>query len=106
MKCWYRLYPELDKTGRLHFHGIIYKNNANYNKDLEMLKVKIGFICVKEITNESKWIRYCKKEFKTTKKILSIHKDITPLDNVGNMESYDILTYFIEKDNYTQPFEY
>jgi len=99
MKCWYELYPELDKTGRLHFHGVIYKNNSNYNLDLELLKKKIGFICVKEITNRQKWIKYCKKEFKTTKKLLSINKHISPLDFIGDIQSYDILSYFLEKDN-------
>lgn len=99
LKCWYSLYPELDKSGRLHFHGVIYKNHPSYNLDLELLRSRMGFICVKEITSEAKWRKYCRKEFKTTKKLLSIHKEITPLDNVGNTESIDILTYFINKDN-------
>lgn len=109
MKCWYELYPELDKTGRLHFHGIVYKNNPSYNLDLELLRSKIGFICVKEITNRQKWLKYCKKEFRTTKKLLSIYKAITPLNYIGDTKSYDIVSYYIEKgwygpDAWLQPY--
>lgn len=67
------LYPELamSETGlRLHFHGIIQNDDRlELFNDLEILK-KVCFIKVKEIVNESKWLKYCSKEWKITHKTL------------------------------------
>lgn len=94
MKCKFVLYPELDKTGRLHYHGYIYKSDIGYKEDLELLK-KIGYIKIKDISNNKGWLQYCKKEWKTTRKLLHRREPITNNDCIGLTDSYDLSKYGI-----------
>lgn len=88
------LYPELDKVGRLHYHGYIYKSDIGYKEDLEQLK-KIGYIKIKDICNDKGWLKYCRKEWKTTKKLLHRKEPITNNDCLGLTDSYDLSKYGI-----------
>lgn len=94
IKCKFILYPELDKSGRLHYHGYIYKSDIGYKEDLEVLK-KIGYIKIKDINNNKGWLQYCKKEWKTTKKLLYRKEPITNNDCLGLTDSYDLSKYGI-----------
>lgn len=79
------LYPETDLKGRLHFHGVIERNEDNiqdYNWTIKFLS-NWCFICVKEIKHFGKWILYCKKDFKVTRKILKIKSPITDRESNG-----------------------
>lgn len=73
----YTIYPELDNTGRLHYHGEVHINNDTNWKAYTcgMLKT-IGFIKVKSNPNGG-WKEYCKKEWDQTKQILKISEPIT-----------------------------
>lgn len=75
---YFVLYPEIDHTGRLHYHGYIQKKDIEiYLKDIDYIKRKIGFICVKDIKQSWKWSKYVLKEWNSTKKYLDIKKPIT-----------------------------
>lgn len=98
IKSKFVLYPELDKTGRLHYHGYIHKE-ISLKEDLEYIK-KLGFVKVKDIFDLGEWVKYCSKEWKFTKKMKNISgcyiwkKPINNDDCVIVMTSYDITTYF------------
>lgn len=94
IKCKFLLYPELDKTGRLHYHGYLYKSDINFKQDIEQLK-KIGYIKIKDICNDKGWLKYCRKEWKTTKKLLHRKEPITNNDCLGLTDSYDLSKYGI-----------
>lgn len=73
----YTIYPELDDTGRLHYHGTV--------KVYDMLKWKtntctllktLGFINVKSNPN-SGWDTYVTKEWEQTKKALDLAEPMT-----------------------------
>lgn len=79
------LYPETDLKGRLHYHGVIERNEdniKNYEWSIKFLS-NWCFICVKEIKNLGQWIKYCKKDFKITKKILKTKTPITDTELTG-----------------------
>lgn len=84
------LYPEFDKTGRLHYHGYMWKSETMV-EDLEVLKKELGFIkteipyidtiehsvCdLKVIKKVNGWDVYCKKEWIITRNILKLKKPI------------------------------
>ena len=50
---------ELDKAGRLHYHGIIYIPKGFYRKRLMVQGMSIK---LKEVTNKEGWIAYIHKE--------------------------------------------
>lgn len=91
IKVKYILYPEMDLKGRLHFHGILERNEENikaYNWTIKFLQ-NWCFICVKEITSMGNWIKYCKKEWKITKKLLRLKNPISnKLQNPINIFDY------------------
>lgn len=75
----YLIYPEFDKTGRLHYHGII---NLDHNQRVRFFKYAqfklklIGFNLIKPIDtfiDKLKWILYITKDWGTTKQILEIN---------------------------------
>lgn len=77
-KCckYFCLYPELDKTGRLHYHGVIKIHDSVkwFKQIMPKLKYELGFIMIKELKSfkdNLKWLVYCQKEFGTTRHILS-----------------------------------
>lgn len=98
VKSTFMLYPELDASGRLHYHGVIQKT-IKLKEDLEKIK-QLGFIKVKPISDYSGWMKYCSKEWKITKKAFKINNRYLikkPLNNddcVLDLGSYDITTYF------------
>lgn len=94
----FELYPELDNAGRLHFHGYIYKNSLTYPQDLNYMSA-IGFIKVKEIFDNRKWLKYCKKEWRTMKKLLHRAKPYTNIDCLHYNKSYDLERYGIYINN-------
>jgi len=94
----FELYPELDKLGRLHYHGILYKSSLDLKKDIEILK-KIGYIKIKDIDNIKGWTKYCKKEWKLTKKLLHRKGPLTNADCLGLSDSYDLSKYGIMSNN-------
>lgn len=85
------LYPELDIKGRLHYHGTVTKSEF-FREDLKVLQ-DIGYIKVKPVTNVQGWVKYCRKEWKLTKKILKIRRPIQPKDLINIRTSYDITSY-------------
>lgn len=91
------LYPELDIKGRLHYHGTVSKSEF-FREDLDIFQ-KIGFVKVKPISNLTYWLKYCRKEWKLTKKILKIKKPIQPKDLLDIRVCRDILDYFLDKSD-------
>lgn len=108
LKCSFMLYPEFaynSKTNqiRLHFHGYIYKNNLlDFQSDIDYLK-KICYIDIKDITNLTGWLKYCKKELKITKNTLGLkNNDLIPLKQSNCFKpskSRDILSYILKNDD-------
>lgn len=94
----FELYPELDNAGRLHFHGFIWKNSLSYPQDLNYMSA-IGFIKIKEIFDNKKWLKYCKKEWRTMKKLLHRAKPYTNADCLHYNKSYDLERYGIHINN-------
>lgn len=89
------LYPELSTTGRLHYHGIM-ERTIHVKEDLLQLE-KVGFICVKAISDLKGWLKYCRKEWRHTRKLL--HRADKPynLEEIKGFavsESEDITKYF------------
>lgn len=82
----YVLYPETDLKGRLHFHGIIKRDSSNIKDYLWSIKMLENwcFICIKEINNATKWDKYCRKEWKLTKKLLKLKRPLTYSMNTNN----------------------
>lgn len=90
LKSNFILYPEFDKTGRLHYHGYVWKSEYLAN-DLELIKESLGFVktdtvyidiiehkildevAIKQVNG---WDIYCKKEWHITRKILKLKKPI------------------------------
>lgn len=73
----YVIYPELDATGRLHYHGTVKVNNMVNWKSTTCGRLKtLGFIKVK-VNPNSGWDKYCTKEWDQTQKILDICVPIT-----------------------------
>lgn len=73
----YIVYPELDITGRLHYHGKLTINNMTNWKSYSATKLKtIGFINMKPNPTEG-WDKYMTKEWDQTKTILQISEPIT-----------------------------
>lgn len=72
----YVIYPELDVSGRLHYHGIVnIKHKKNWMiSSLPALK-KLGFVCVKNNVNEG-WTQYITKDWNDTKVFLDIDEPI------------------------------
>lgn len=92
------LYPETDRKGRLHYHGIIWKDKF-YKESIEKCE-KMGFIKLVEITSLEGWYKYCKKEIKITKSMLELPKKFKCIDHeyVSKYKlestSRNILSYF------------
>jgi len=72
----YFIYPELDKNGRLHYHGIITLHNKVlwHRCSIEEIRA-LGFIEVKTDIDAG-WIKYCQKEWDHTKEVLQIESPI------------------------------
>lgn len=72
----YTIYPEIDMTGRLHYHGIVNIGRIEDWKGKTLPRLKaLGFVCVKMNPND-KWIDYCTKEWEQTRNILNIRKPL------------------------------
>lgn len=74
-KCsiFYTIYPELDISGRLHYHGIItLKDRVKFYRAVLPAFNLLGFTLVKAVFEESKWLKYITKDWETTQKILKI----------------------------------
>lgn len=73
------LYPELDETGRLHFHGIITVKDWSklYRSSYPWIRKNVGFIDVrKKANNRLGWLLYCMKNWAHTQQILEITEPI------------------------------
>lgn len=92
------LYPETDKKGRLHYHGMIWKDKF-YKESIEKCE-KMGFIKLVEIKGVEGWLKYCKKEIKVTKSMLELPKKFKCIDQEYvskyrlESTSRNILSYF------------
>ncbi len=62
----YIMYPEVDATGRLHYHGIVILNSlSSFGYVKSKITNLIGFNCLKPIRalkDKIGWILYCQKE--------------------------------------------
>lgn len=69
---------EITKNANIHYHGIIDMNLQNryhqkidlYIKDYFRYSNKIGFVCVKPITDEVRWSQYIMKDLNSTNAFL------------------------------------
>lgn len=101
----FKVFPETDIKGRLHYHGWIHKDKY-YPESLKKLE-DIGFIKMKTIFDMNKWLKYCKKELKITKTMLGLPKKFKIIDNnyVSKFkpinQSRDIRTYEGFGEDYT-----
>lgn len=70
------LYPELTPANNVHYHGVIIMADTNFYyanyKIHEWFRgiPTFGFICVKELKDESGWLTYCTKQQDTIKDLL------------------------------------
>jgi hypothetical protein len=104
------LYPELDETGRLHFHGIVYvKDWAKlFRHAYPWIRKNVGFIDIrKKANNKLGWLMYCMKNWARTQQDLEIdepiyRKRIGPKTTVPKPEPLprvnNIFDYFMIKD--------
>lgn len=78
------IYPEFDKSGRLHYHGIIriIDKIKWYKSVLPTLRRSLGFCDIKTIgstmRDKLQVLYYIKKEWMVTKKVLNIDEPIIP----------------------------
>lgn len=74
------IYPELDLSGRLHYHGmIVFKDVVKYYKSVRYSLQKMGYVCIKPIKSFKDrlgWIIYMSKQWGYTKDILNIDRPI------------------------------
>lgn len=73
------LYPEIDETGRLHYHGILtVKDWAQlYRYAYPYIRKNIGFIDIrKSKPNRLGWLIYCMKNWAQTQELLDIKEPI------------------------------
>ena len=76
----YILYPEFDDNGRLHFHGMVGDFDKCKYFCWKYKLDRIGFTCVKPITNSLVWMLYCQKNWRKTCKVFSYEAyDLKPL---------------------------
>ncbi len=54
------LFPEIDKTGRFHYHGIFIKKSMFQTEPVDALKL-LCFICIKKVTDPFGWLVYIRK---------------------------------------------
>lgn len=94
----YILFPELDLKGRLHFHGIIERSKDNIKDYLWSIKFleRWTFICVKEIKNMAKWLQYCKKDWKITKKLIQTKEPLKSGTVVSGITLLDYPDFIVE----------
>lgn len=63
---YYCLYPEFDKNGRLHYHGVInIKDKLGYYKKKYLID-RIGYCKIdplKSFKDKLRWLVYCTKEY-------------------------------------------
>jgi len=52
-------YPEKDKRGRLHFHGVVKIHDQCYRKSLCLKGLHLKLV---ELKNPDRWEEYCKKD--------------------------------------------
>lgn len=78
--CRFVMYPEIDKSGRLHYHGILHvKDEIRLYKDTFPKLRKMGFIKVKQMKTFMSilgWLTYCMKEWPKTKLVLECDEPI------------------------------
>lgn len=71
----YELYPEFDKGGRLHYHGILCcYDRIKFNRCAGTLR-RFGFIKYETRSRKgpldvSRWLEYCQKELELTQKVV------------------------------------
>lgn len=62
----YIMYPEFDKKGRLHYHGIILLNSlSSWGFVKSTIDKNLGYCCLKRLptfTDKLGWLLYCTKE--------------------------------------------
>lgn len=79
----YVFYPELDKKGRLHYHGRATLSPSQYVSFYKSIKPKlersIGFVDISPVEHELENLLYCMKEWGKTKEILDVSQPIGPL---------------------------
>lgn len=92
------LYPELDESARLHFHGyfnvtdmVKYKRNINRLREYGFIKIETKF---RDFVN---WQRYCMKDIQETVKVFGEENaKYIPFDK--NTHSLYKVAYEIESD--------
>lgn len=88
--CYYEIFPELNLSGNIHYHGKIYVYDKVkwYKSVLPKLKYN-GFVCIKGSINE-KWDDYIVKDKDMMTKILKVD---LPLIYDGRINKKDIVKY-------------
>lgn len=107
----YKIYPEFDDSGRLHYHGIVHvdaNQKCRFYRYTQAKLSMIGFVHFKVLHTEDdkeRWNKYCVKTWDESKSILEIeypmlydsYRFITDkIQKSENSELKTILDYFDE----------
>jgi len=74
------IYPELDRKGRLHYHGTLNMNHTQltrFYKCGKPLLQRIGYVDCSPTANPLDWLLYCRKEWHLTKEVLELEIPIS-----------------------------
>ena len=94
---YYSYYHEFDKSGRLHFHGVLEPYDIIKFKRSSGCLRKLGFVKYEmKFKNRVKWIEYCMKDIKET---LEIYND----DKIPNWlpmtpDKYKSMTQYLKEE--------
>lgn len=98
LNCQYTLVAEMTKACNIHYHGTIeflkcHKNqhHRKYLIDHFRNDKMIGYVCMKQITDEPGWIEYIKKDIVGTTEVLNrrpILKDDFDYFDMDEIASY------------------
>lgn len=69
------IYPELDRKGRLHYHGTLNMNHTQltrFYKCGKPLLQRLGYVDCSPTVNHLDWLIYCRKDWYITKEILDL----------------------------------
>jgi len=81
----YKIYPELDLTGRLHYHGTLVLDDNQVTRFYRYVKPRLsqlGFIHSKKLLTKEdleRWEKYCIKEWDCTKLVVDVTCPFTDL---------------------------
>lgn len=84
------LIAEITKNANIHYHGILtfnvrskYSTYIEYHiKDLLRTSTKVGFICIKPVTEETKWKQYILKDISATSALINMNPIVYNLKSI------------------------